>query len=275
VNLRGQPSMNGKVEAPSFIGGASAVSAQRTIFPEVHLTRTAQTLFYWLSRHFLAGISLWRWLLGTLLVLALLWGVAGLPGQWWVTLLVLLGCSGAVAWFFYWRRRDYVYFSPLPRPGITPSALAVADKVAIFVTGHLTVENKAQRFTWLPGFYRTFATREHAIMCHVKQQSYLGLGHWPENEVGLWYLFFSPQELVQLDWGNLTFGREVYLAIAVTYQRTIPARGRFQPERVINEIVYLAVASEDDGKQILADLLADQTLMATSAGRAQFTRNNG
>ncbi len=274
MNLHGQPSMNGKVEAPSTNSGASVVSTQRTVFPEAVLQESLRTSFYYLSRHTLAGISLWRWLLGGFFLLALLWGLVALPGQWWVSGLLLLCWVIILSLFLRWRRHDFTAFSPLPLPAVPMVALTAADKVGIFTTGHLTVENKAQRFTWLPGFFRTFATREHAIMCYVKQRSWFGLGQWPDQEIGLWYLFFYPHELREVAWGHLTFGRVAQLAIAITYQRTIPKRGRFQPERLINEVVYLGVATEEDGKRILADLFYDQTISITTEVKAT-SRTNG
>ncbi|MEZ4676197.1 MAG: hypothetical protein R2932_18390 [Caldilineaceae bacterium] len=48
------------------------------------------------------------------------------------------------------------------------------------------------------------------------------------------------------------------MAVALTYRRTIPKRGRFRPEKQVDEIVYLAVATAADGERILADLQADQ-----------------
>lgn len=274
MNLHGQPSMNGKVEAPSPSSGASTVSTQRTVFPEIALQGSPRTFFYHLSRHTLAGISLWRWLLSGLLVLAIFWGLAALPGHWWVTGVLLLGWLSMLGLFFGWRQRDFVAFSLLPLPAVPMAAMAATDKVAVFATGYLAVEKKAQRFTWLPGFFRTFATREHAIMCHVKEHSWLGVGHWPDQEIGLWYLFFYPRELIEVAWGNLTFGRAAHLAIAITYQRTIPKRGRFQPERSVHEVVYLVVATEEDGKRILADLLYDQTI-AISTGVKATLRKEG
>jgi len=220
-------------------------------------------VIYHLSRHLLAGIPLWRWLLGGVLLLALIWGLAALPGQWWVAGLLLLCWATLLGLFLRWRRQDFVTFAPLPLPSVPTVNLTAADKIAIFATGHLTVENKAARFTWLPGFYRTFATREHALICHVKARSWFGLGHWPAEQTGLWYLFFYPHEVVEITWGKLTFGSEAHPAIAITYQRTIPKGGRFQPERQINEIVYLVVSTEEDGQQILADLLYDQQELAT------------
>ena len=62
----------------------------------------------------------------------------------------------------------------------------------MYVTGGLTVEGSEQRFTFVPGFYKTFATREHALLCQVRPAARVGVLRWPEAEVGMWYAFFQP-----------------------------------------------------------------------------------
>ena len=124
------------------------------------------------------------------------------------------------------------------------------------VTGLFSVEQKYQRFTWLPGFYRTFATREHALLCQVAQRSGRGIGEWPEEEIGLWYIFFSPAALRQLTWGSVTFGAEPRPAIAVTHRVTIPKQ-RLRREQTRDETIYIAFASAAIGELIWADLQHD------------------
>jgi hypothetical protein len=266
--------MNGKVEAPAPGRGASVISPQRTLFPSRALSPSLHTVLYDLSRYFMAGIPLLRWVLGLLLVGGLLWGVARLPGGWWVAGLFLCGWLIFIGAFHYWRRRDFVRFTALPLPTVEPARLTDADKVPVFVTGYLSVENKAQRFTWLPAFYRTFATREHALLCYATADSWGRIGRWLDDEVGLWYLFFQPYELVELRWGTLAFGRTPQPALAITYQRHIPQKSRWQPERTVNEVVYLAVAQTTDAQRIMADLLYDQRF-TTDLHAFYMMRNDG
>jgi len=272
VNVNGRPSLNGTAEAPSLYNGASAVSGTQTVFPNVPINKSLQSLFYYSSRHFVGGFSLLRWLLGGCVVGALIWGVGNWPGRWWVSAGFVLLWGGILWAYHYWRRNDFVAFTPASFPEIVPEPLPASEKVPLFATGYLTVENKEQRFTWLPGFFRTFATREHALMCYVASGTQLGIGKWPDSEVGLWYLFFQPSDLVAISWGELTFGRTSYPTIAVTYQRRIAARGRFRPERLMNETLYLSVTCETDGKLIAADLLHEKILQRTDQKQPPFAR---
>lgn len=71
------------------------------------------------------------------------------------------------------RKRDFVNFQATALPTTSPSLLNPAHKLPIYATGLFSVENKYQRYTWLPGFYRTFATREHALLCQVAARKFL------------------------------------------------------------------------------------------------------
>lgn len=252
-----KPSLNGKVEAPSPPNGASLIPPKPTTFPTESVQSSGRTLLYWASRRQVAGVSLLRWLFWLLFSAALLWGLGGLAGRWWVAastggLWLLL-----IVLFYRARRHDFVHFAPLPLPAVSPARLDPQAKAPIYATGLFSVENKYQRFTWLPGFYRTFATREHALLCQLRQPSWGMLGQLPSEVVGLWYIFFAPAQIVHVAYGHLAFGREPKPAIAVTYQITIPKRNRLQPEQVRNEVVYVATATEADAMLILADLCYD------------------
>lgn len=250
-----KPSVNGKVEAPSSASGASLIPAKRTTFPIESVQPTLRTLLYTLNQRQFAGAPVLRWLLILLFSTTLLWAIGGLPGHWWVATstgglwLVLIGLT------YYWRRRDFVRFAPLSLPVVKPAVLNLQAKVVIYATGLFSVENKYRRFTWLPGFYRTFATREHALLCQLRQPKWGLFGQLPSENIGLWYIFFTPETVVKVDYGRLYFGRQDKIAIAVTYRITIPKRNRFQPEQIRNEVIYLAVETEQDAALILADLL--------------------
>jgi len=249
--------MNGKVEAPSPTSGASLIPPQRTTFSTEPVQPTLRTLLYAARQRQIAGGPLLRWFFLLLFGTALLWGLGGLAGQWWVAaitggLWVLL-----MGLFYRERRRDFVHFTPLPLPPLTPTALDPQAKAPIYATGLFAVENKYQRFTWLPGFYRTFATREHALLCQLRQPTLPLFGQLPNEMLGLWYIFFASTKIVRIAYGQLGFGRQPRPAIAVTYQITIPKRNRFQGEQVRNEVVYIATATEADALLVLADLCYD------------------
>lgn len=216
---------------------------------------TWRTWLYALNQRQLAGAPVARWLLILLLGVILLWGIGGLPGHWWVATsagglwLALMGL------LYYWRRRDFVRFEALPLPAVAPARLNPQTKVVIYATGLFAVENKYRRFTWLPGFYRTFATREHALLCQLRQPKLALFGQLASENIGLWYIFFTPETVVKVDYGWLYFGRQGKVAIAVTYRMTIPKHNRFRPEQIRDEVIYIAVDTAPDAGIILADLL--------------------
>jgi hypothetical protein len=252
-----KPHVNGKPLAPPKTGGASVVSHPRTVFPSIRLRLSWPTLFYHASRAQWGGFRLIRLPQWLLLAVALLCILAPLPGRWWIAtgcicLLVVLQWS-----LFRLQRRDFVTFRPAAMPAVQPEVLPASEKLPIFATGHFTVQDKNQRFTWLPGFYRTFATREHALLCQLAERPLAGVANWPETEVGLWYIFFMPEAIRELRWGKLAFGRTALPAIAVTY---VPAEERADRRRSTGlrlETIYLAFTDEQTGRTILADLLHD------------------
>jgi len=249
------PSLNGKYEASPQTSGASVIAAQRTTFPEDHPRISLRTALYYASRYRLGSASLLRWLFFFLGVGGVLWAVGWLPGHWWGAGFMLLLLIGLLGIFRYWQQRDFVEFVPASPPTIPAQSLSPEDKTPVMVTGFFSVEQKYQRFTWLPGFYRTFATREHALICQVAQRSWAGLLRWPGEEVGLWYIFFLPNDIRQLQWGEVQFGADARPAIAVTHRVTIPKQSRFRSEQVRDEIIYLAFETAAIGEIIWADLL--------------------
>ncbi len=254
-----KPSPNGKYEAPPPSSGAFFIQQPRTEFPADQLRLSIPTLFYNFSRHRLAGASLLRWLVGLLFISAIL----GLIGHWWVTGLCLIILAALFISFHYWRQRDFVTFTAAPPLQTPRRALDVKQKIPVFVTGRFKVENKWQRYTWLPGFYRTFATRERALLCRVQNQSFFQISQWPATEIGLWYIFFMPDQVQQVRWGHLAFGSKTRLAIAITYRIKLPKPR--QPDNFRDESFYLAVQEEEDGYKILADLARDVPASAFTA----------
>ena len=214
-------------------------------------------MLYALSVYQLGSASLLRWLLFLLIGSGVVWVVGWLPGHWLVAGGALASVITLLALLRYWRQRDFVYFVAGTPPLVDSEPLSPTQKAPVMVTGFFGVEQKQQRFTWLPGFYRTFATREHALLCQVAQQCWAGLGRWPAEEVGLWYIFFTPTTIVQIEWGELYFGAEARLAIAVTHRVTLPKQRRWRSEQVRDEKVYIAFTSAAIGEAIWADLHHD------------------
>jgi len=252
------PSLNGKHhEASPKTSGASAITPQPTVFPSDRPRLSVRTLLYYASRYHLGSASFLRWLLFLLGTAAVVWATGWLPGRWWITTLCLLLCVGVLSSFHYWRRRDFVRFAATPPPTLHAKMLLPQEKIPVMVTGFFGIEKKYQRFAWLPGFYRSFATREHVLICQVRQTPWAWLGRWPEDEVGLWYIFCLPQDIRHVAWGQLTFGADVCPAIALTHRVTITKQRRFRSEQIRDETTYIAFESVASGEAIWADLQHD------------------
>ncbi|GIV78355.1 MAG: hypothetical protein KatS3mg050_2749 [Litorilinea sp.] len=267
MNLRiGQPHQNGTHGAPPQPGGASTLRSATpqparpvTIFPDEAPRTSWRVLAYELDRFLLGGTPVRKMVNGLLWLVALLWATGWFPGGRAVSLVaVLLVIANWLLWARL-RRQDFVSFTEKAPPEVTPEMMPVADKIAIHATGQFSVEGKYRRFTWLPGFYRTFATGEHAVLCLVRGRRFLRVARWPQDEVGMWYVFFMPRDILRIRWGRLRFGRQDSLALAIDYNMTIPSEDPHKPDRSRPETLYLAVESEADGRRILADLHFDVT----------------
>jgi hypothetical protein len=250
------PSLNGHHAAPPSSGGAFVAARERTVFPHERILLAPATLLYAWRRRQLAGAPLIRVPQWLLLGGSVLWAVDLLPGRWWgagLCLLLLLALQGTLWWL---RRRDFVRFRPDTLPSVAPKPLDATAKVPLFVTGLFGVERKERRFTWLPGFYRTFATREHALLCRANDHP-PGLGESLPEEEGLWYVFFTPPTIESVQGGALTFGRNQRPALAIHYHHTPVRQGEKKLAATRLETVYLAFQREEDRERVLADLLFD------------------
>jgi hypothetical protein len=229
-----------------------------TAFPSDPPALSLITLLYALSRAEVMGGSIWRALGWALVLGPTVWFLIGAPGSW-VVLIAAVGLLVALQTLLArLRRHDFVYFAEGVLPSVASAPLDAKAKIPLHVTGLFTVEQKIQRFVWLPGFYRTFATREHALLCQVVDQRLLGIGRPPEAEIGMWYIFFTPDAIQQVRWGALHFGRHQRLAIAITYTATVPKPRRPGETLTLVETAYLTFRNHADGQIVLADLLYDQ-----------------
>jgi hypothetical protein len=238
-------SLNGS--APPQVRGAVALPANRTIFlPELPPTGFSGVA-YALAHFRLAGLALDRWLWSAGGALALLLAARGylLPG---VALLIAVTLLQGV---LTWRRRSGgVEFRPADW---TPSneqdsppmaALAPETKIPVYATGLFGVEKRRQPFSMLPGFFRTFATREHALLCKINQQRFWRWASWPEEE--------------------LAIGQFTGPALAIAVQQT--ATGQRQPPAPA--LILLAFCDEAAARTVLRDLLADRPELAPATNNA-------
>ncbi len=245
---------NGTNPAPRTMRGAFA--AQRTEFPPPRPIDSAGALVYQLTRQQLLTFAVLRWVYIAIVLLVVLWLLAGLPGPF-----VAIGLGMAViAGLWVWQRRargaGYVRFTPEPLETVTPAVQDAALKRPIYVSGWLTVQNKTQLFAGVPGFYRTFPTREHALLCQVRPPNFLSVAEWPPEETGLWYAFFHPEQIIEVRAGRLQYDREPLPALAVNYRPSDPAllKRRRQAQHTT---VYIAFTDAAERSAVLADLMVE------------------
>ena len=173
--------------------GKAVARAARTEFLPDRPVDTLRALAYHLDRQRLAGIPVIRCLYGLLIVLALI-GLLRPGVGWWFAGGLLLVLLALWLWLRVQRRHDFVRFTPqvhAAAPGqATLGPLNPAEKLPVYVSGVLSVDTRVRRFAALPGFYRTFATREHALLCQARPRRFGSVAAWPEEEQGLWYAFF-------------------------------------------------------------------------------------
>lgn len=218
---------------------------------------------YYLARRQLAGLPLMRWLYGLLLAAALLGLLLPGYGNWLIGLAVALA---AALWLGQWaaRRHSYVRFTPEPPPQVVQHPLPASAKLPVYVSGLLAVENKVRLFAGLPGFYRTFATREHALICQVRRRG--GPAGWPEEDVGLWYAFFRAGHVQSLRTGAVAFDRQRLPGFALDYTPPQPLGGkkgrslRRGPQRLT---LYVAFPHAADLHAALADLAVEPIAVET------------
>ncbi|MCX7670957.1 MAG: hypothetical protein N2439_12910 [Anaerolineae bacterium] len=229
------------------------------------MSRWLLKLAYQLQHHYLGEWPLDRWgVAGALLaagVIVLQWWARGRPPlpvwHWLVLALILLAACGLLYLRRWAGRRMYVQFTADPTVSApVPQPLAARDKVAVRATALFEVEGKAHFFADLMAYWRTFNTREHAVMAIAHRSRFLLLGTVPERLLGMWYVFFKPEMIEEIAAGTLMFGATQRPALRVAYQAPGNARAR-KPNRPQTQVVYLGFADETERAQVWADLLAD------------------
>ena len=214
------------------------------------LTGACFRILHDLHYHEWMGASLQRWLL------VLLWVLAGaallrlLPGGpvlalllFGFALLLILGQAWA-------RRRLYVHFRA-GAPSSVPegrTALRPQDKVLVRATGLFSVDGHEAAWTDLIAYYRTFASREHALMARRTPSRFLGFGERDPETLGMWYIFITPETLKSVTPGRLYFGRLPRPALHLDYRRRT-RKGKVRPAAA-----YLSFESDVERETVWADL---------------------
>jgi hypothetical protein len=130
-------------------------------------------------------------------------------------------------------------------PGLA-APLHPSDRIEVRATGSFEVEGKKNHFSDLQAYFRTFATREHAVMAIVPPSRFLLLGTRPRKEVGMWYIFIRPQQILEMEPGKLRFGLRERAALSVVYQ-----------EEGDRKTVYLSFDDHSQRQRVWANLESD------------------
>lgn len=223
-------------------------------------------LAYRLRVHLWGAWTLLRWiatatLAASVIILAqwLLRGRPPLPAWHWLVLGLLLAVGVGLPVCGAWAaRRGYVIFQP--ESGLAPPAprsLAPEDKIQLHAAGRFEVNGKSRLFADLPAYWRTFGSREHAVMAIVQRSRFLLLGHLPDDQVGMWYIFFRPEDILHIVPGRLIFGSQAGPALRVDYRHTPPGKEGKRPPKPIVATAHLRFADEAARSQVWADLVAE------------------
>jgi len=230
---------------------------------------TILKILYTLRRYQAMGAPLQRWVVLLLLPTALLMATRLLPGGPAGGLIVLLLLIALPAGQRLAERHQYVHFraDPAGQPAPAATPISPADKLAVHATGLFEVESKAQRFSELPATYRSFSTREHALIAVVRPARRLaGLAQWPAGELGMWYIFVKSNELRQVQPGVLSFGRSRRPALRLLVEQVLPEKnavmdawglqwGKDKSKRATRrQTIYLSFDGEADRARVMGDL---------------------
>jgi len=210
-------------------------------------------LLYKLRHHVWINIPLNTWLVLLLLVLAPLFYFDVLPGGSALAIFVLALIMVLYLSQWWANSRLYVLFEAAESANEagSPTVLESRDKVLLRASGVFAVEGEEKRFTDLLAYYRTFETREHAVMARQTPTRFLGLGRSRPETLGMWYIFFIPDNLNAVTPGRLYFGSAPHPALRLDYVRLTPK------DKKKDSIVYLSFETERSMQQVLADLLLD------------------
>jgi hypothetical protein len=224
-------------------------------------------LAYQLRLHRLGGWALDRWAVtlawGASAVILVQWAWRGQPAlptwHWLILALLLLGGAAVLALRIWARRRSYVVFTP--DPGRTPPApepLQPGDRLSLHATGQFEVQGRERLFADLTAYWRTYTSREHAVLAIQHPTRFLLLGHSRQEDAGMWYAFIPPAAIREVSPGTLRFGRAASPGLRVVYRRQPPAAEGKRPPQPVAATLYLVFADDVLRGRVWADLAADR-----------------
>ena len=169
-----------------------------------------------------------------------------------VVILASLGLMLALLWA---GRRRYLIFQSAEHLSSTTLTtdgpqLAPEEKVPVRASGHFEVSGMRRYFVEAQAYFETVETREHIIIAWIPRWSLLGLVASPRGEVGLWYVFFMPATVKEIEVGTVHFGLRPRPALKVIYQS----------ESGSQETVYLSFDHPEQREVVMADLRRDGPL---------------
>jgi hypothetical protein len=188
----------------------------------------------------------------------LLRGRPSLPAWHWLVLgLVALGVVGLIILRSAAARAGYVHFTSQPSlPAPAPLKMVPDEKEATLASGRFEVEGKEGYLANLTAYWRSFGSREHAVMA-IQHPSRFLLGSLPSDQVGMWYVFFLPDNVEQVAAGTVAFGATKQPGLRILYRRMPPPDGKKQ-KKPVREAVHLAFETQAARDRVWADLLADE-----------------
>lgn len=222
-------------------------------------------LVYRLRHHRLGGWALDCWAVtlvwGASAFIGAQWLLRGRPSlplwHWLILALLLLSGAGLMVLRVWAVRRSYVVFDPQPELAPPPAApLIPEDKIPLRVTGWFEVQGRTQLFADLTAYWRTYASREHAVLAIQHPTSFL-LAHSRAEDAGMWYMFIPPAAIVEVTPGVLHYGRRISPGLRVVYRRQRPVPEGKRPPKPVAAGVYLTFEDEATRERVWADLVAD------------------
>jgi len=167
------------------------------------------------------------------------------------TVIILAGLGLMLALLWAGRTR-YLVFRRAENPSSTTDGpqLAPEEKVPVRASGHFEVSGMRRYFVEAQAYFETVDTREHIIIAWTPRWSLLGLAASPREEMGLWYAFFMPATIQEIEVGKVYSGLRPRPALKVVYQSESGSR----------ETIYLSFDHSEQREVVLADLRHDAPL---------------
>ncbi len=210
-------------------------------------------LLYNLDTHLFFEVRMHTWANWVLAMLAVMSLLVRIPSAYLASIL-FLALIGLLSLSNHFARRSYYIhfvFEPPEPPEDPLPPLWPEDKLLHHASGHFEVEDNEGDWTRLIAYYRTFETREHAIMARLTPDRFLKVGVLPPEALGMWYRFIAPEDLLEVTSGRIFFGGREEPGLRLRYRR-LDDKGH-----PLEDHFFLHFDSEDDRSRVLADLLLD------------------